>query len=1047
MATTTHARAKRRPASTSPTATGAPDSRSRGPLAALGRVRILSWLTLAATLLAISQFAYQTLLVPQPGTYQPNWYGAQWIGVPGPTRPVAYFRKTITLQSLPDGAFLTVQGWHSYLLFVNGAQLDNTGTEFASGVFNRAHMYDVTPLLRIGTNSVALRVVNHDDRSPAVRIVLGLTYGDERQIFPSDATWRATADTPLAYPFQGRNGTNWLYTNFDDAAWGAASPADTAGILAGTLTVAPAVYEAPLPTRWITAGPGADAFFYHAVDLPPARVWLRVAADGVTRIFINGHQVVTAQPMTDPPDVFVPSVVTLTAGLYDISPYVHAGRNDVAAHVRSAGVNFGAAAPQDAPAALALDLLVLAPDDAPQHVVADSSWRSSSVATPGWLTGSGTAEWSQATQVDYSAFTPNQPFKLLAPDSEGPDAAMLALLDGAAALLLALAVLGGVAAQLGVRRSAWNAHEAAAAIDRVALAFLPALGLAALLTALGQQPMIPEPFPYTPFWLGVVLATAALAFALTLLNIRLGLSARALAWLGARLRGRGRAPDRTRRLALSGWAALAALAVSAAGAYLATYQLGYDLFWQDELASIDVARGILRGGLPRLLSGFLYPKAELYSYLLAGVMTVFGDGPAAMRAIAVAEYVISLPLTYYVGSRMLNKRAGLLAAIILLFSPIALSWARQARMYQQAELFALVAIYLFYRATQPGARPRAIYLSMLAVVVMYLSHEETFILLPAIAVYFLATQRLTWLRNPHWWIAGASASAIVLFQLYVATSSHPPILGTDLSQRPDIAWAPENFDFNFHVLYKMWAVSLLAVLGTIVSVFTRDRALRYLGLMFWLSLAVLAFWFTLNETRYFYPLLPALALLAAGAAIWLVDQAAGLARQRAAPLMAHAVTGAFAIGVVLATLVVQIGPTTHFALAINRPLGLPYQHPFPDYVRAGQYLRDHWQPGDVVIALAPAVEAEFYGQRVDYVIYQDTALYLIYQNGRIVEDYTGAQVLLNKPDLDAVLARHHRVWLWSAAGYQQPAFAKFGLAQSFALVFEGENTFIYLRSG
>ena len=92
-----------------------------------------------------------------------------------------------------------------------------------------------------------------------------------------------------------------------------------------------------------------------------------------------------------------------------------------------------------------------------------------------------------------------------------------------------------------------------------------------------------------------------------------------------------------------------------------SYNLGYEPYWQDELTSYFAAKGVLAHGLPVLSSGFLYPKGELYSYLLALSMLIFGDHGAGPRVLSVLEYLVSLPLFYAIGCYFFEKRIALLA--------------------------------------------------------------------------------------------------------------------------------------------------------------------------------------------------------------------------------------------------------------------------------------------------------------------------------------------------------------------------------------------------
>src|SRR3984893_1298187 len=170
---------------------------------------------------------------------------------------------------------------------------------------------------------------------------------------------------------------------------------------------------------------------------------------------------------------------------------------------------------------------------------------------------------------------------------------------------------------------------------------------------------------------------------------------------------------------------------------LIIYNLSYEPFWQDELTSYYAAKGILAHGLPFMPSSFLYAKGELYSYALALSIALFGEQPASLRMVGVAEYLVSIPLFYFVGAYFSGRRIALLATTMLTFSPFVLTWGRQMRMYEQAQLLTILVMYLFYRAVREPRRPHFVYLAIATLVVTYLSHEESFILLPGLVVCVL----------------------------------------------------------------------------------------------------------------------------------------------------------------------------------------------------------------------------------------------------------------------------------------------------------------------
>lgn len=1031
-----------------------------------GRALVMSWAVMALALVGFNLFAYQTLLVPQMRDEAPAWHGAAWIAAPQTQSPVVYARKTFLLQTIPNNAFVTVQGWQSFTLYVNGHLLDATQNDVTSGKVNQAYSYDLTPFLQVGQNSIALRVDNNDQGAAAVRVVAGVDFGNHLQTYPSGASWLTTADPTLVHPLHSTGSQDWRTANYAASGWRNAVAFAGATPRDGVLHTPPTIYETAMPTVWVTAG-AADAFFYRQFDLSGTReVWLRVASNGQAQIFINGQEVVN-QPLHLDQDAFnntTPSQPLLTMGLYDLTSYLHDGANSIAMHVATAVSADSLGTPK--PAAMMLDIIALRTDGSTQHVVADQAWQATDTSSNAdWANGAGTAHWPNALTEAGTAFTAMAPDKVFAINQQlvNPWSALGTL---AVTTLLFLLLCGiGILVLLFFGDSRLSPSGA---IRAVALALAPSVALMGLLLVMNLEPLMPRPFPFTSLWLALLIGLSVACFILLLLAPRWS-----FAMLRQRLAGIRQAtqanlqhtyaqlPPRVGSALtlarLREWWPVSVLALI--GLVLTTYQLGYEAYWQDEATSIYAAMGILHNGIPHMLSGFIYPKAELYSYMLAALIALFGSAPEVTRLLSVVEFVASLVLTYAIARAFFaRQRVALLAMALLLFSPMALLWAREARMYQQAELMVLIVVYLFYRALQTGARPRMIYFSMLSVVVMYLSHEETFIVLPVLLVYFFATQRLRWVRNPHWWIAGLSAISVIFLQLFIAQATHPALLGTDHTQQPNIALNGANIDYFLRLLFDaqslphgneplLTVITVLAMVACVRALFAPDRVLRYLSLWFVLPMLSLMTIFTLAADRYVLPLLPIMAMLAASTVFWLLDDIVQMARGQVPSLATRLMPSIVGVLLLATVLLSQTVGIANFSLATSRALGLPYQHRYPDYQAAGAYIRAHWQPGDILITIAPAIDGAYYAELPSYLIYADKALYFSAQNDQIGELATGAVALLSDQDVATVLASHHRIWLLAANGYTCCGGTNTAtVLQNFALMFEGQSTYVYLRS-
>lgn len=107
-------------------------------------------------------------------------------------------------------------------------------------------------------------------------------------------------------------------------------------------------------------------------------------------------------------------------------------------------------------------------------------------------------------------------------------------------------------------------------------------------------------------------------------------------------------------------------------ATLRFYQLGTESLWIDEIYSIRDARS--------LPTNLLNNTRPLY-YLLLGVWMQFGSSEAWLRGLGVIFGVGSVFLIYLLGFRLSGKATGLVAALLLSLSPLAINHSQEVRMY------------------------------------------------------------------------------------------------------------------------------------------------------------------------------------------------------------------------------------------------------------------------------------------------------------------------------------------------------------------------------
>ncbi|MBX5458460.1 MAG: glycosyltransferase family 39 protein [Thermogemmatispora sp.] len=1053
-------------------------------------------------------FTWQVALVPQPGDFDPGWGDARWITAADSSAPVAYFRYTLQLNRWPEGAILTIAARQTFALAVNGVSLGNTSGQFSS----RAFLYDIRRALRIGVNVIAVRVANADLQLPALKALLEIRNGVRAYRYSSGGAWQATAQSSLAHRRNAVTINAWSLPDFDATDWQQARVLpEEAGPLP-YLSFDPRPYQQPLPHLWLRAG-SSDVCFTRLLDIPEeaTRTWLRLGSPARTSIYLNGRLLATlAGGVQSLPFKQLSPTEGYQAGLpvtpYDISPWLHTGHNTLTIHaVLQVPPAEGQMEQLFRKVAVLTDVVIEKSGDQPLWLEPSAAWR---------LADHQACERLDAEQAPNR--WPSAPLEI-------PSAPLLlpylTTISVASPSLLSIPakgwiVLSGAVVSVGLPwlgLGLWLASGCSAAPQvlwrRLSLAVLPPLVLAGLLIALACTPALPHPWPYTWPWLWflgalLLLGYAVLAWAIWWDTHRSQVGLQTGAWqarenspsksgegvsIAVGSEGRSRLQRWGRRLSLccqsiarSSWRSwcfwVTILPLMVVAVPLSSYQLSYEPYWQDELSSYYAAHGILATGWPLFPSGFLYTKAELYSYLLAAWSLLFGDHPEITRAISVGEYLLCLPLLYLAGCYFFSRRVSLLATAMLACSPLAWVWSRQMRMYQQAQLLTLLTLLLFHGCLQRQARSRLIYVAALSLLATYLSHEETFIILPALLLCTLCCRDRTQLslaalcRSPSWQRAGLLCGVGIGFQLLLAHGSHPPVLGTDASQRPLVHFTLDNVIFYAEILFSPatsgrtpWLLlsSVSMALGGLQAVRRKEPRACYCLLFLLVSWLTLIYGFTLQADRYLYPLLPCYYLLSAYGASELM-QALGrltmtLIKTSSGPSdrswkCVTEVQRLFLIGssglLCALLLIAPLIAMNTSNLFLSRLLGLPYHRHYADYDVVGAYLRQHLRRGDVVIAVAPANCVRYYVGRVDYFFSIDRALYLMEQRGHIIETASAAEALLNQEDFAAVLAEHPRVWIVSDGGpYESAVRKRFIFPPDVRLVFEGYASALYLRGG
>jgi 4-amino-4-deoxy-L-arabinose transferase-like glycosyltransferase len=124
--------------------------------------------------------------------------------------------------------------------------------------------------------------------------------------------------------------------------------------------------------------------------------------------------------------------------------------------------------------------------------------------------------------------------------------------------------------------------------------------------------------------------------------------------------------------------------------WLRFYRLAGQSLWSDEGNSVALAQASLAEIASRTALDIHPP---LYYWLLHGWMRVFGESEVAVRSLSAVTGVLLVGVVYGLGTRLFDRRVGLMAALIAAVSPFQVYYSQEARMYALLAFLGALAVW------------------------------------------------------------------------------------------------------------------------------------------------------------------------------------------------------------------------------------------------------------------------------------------------------------------------------------------------------------------
>jgi len=488
-------------------------------------------------------------------------------------------------------------------------------------------------------------------------------------------------------------------------------------------------------------------------------------------------------------------------------------------------------------------------------------------------------------------------------------------------------------------------------------------------------------------------------------------------------------------------------------AYLRLGNLGVSSFWVDELDFVYAAKSMNETGEPLLNSGYAYPRAMLFTRSIMASFKMFGISEFSSRLPSAIFGILAVGLIYLIGKGLFNARVGMLSALFLSLSPFAIGWSRTCRMYTLFQLLFMAGAYLLYRGfesreeTNEPVSPRKNFFERIkflhhdwglnfwylsaGAVAMYLSfitHELAGLFALSI-VLFLLVVGIAVLISEGW---KPAAKYLVTFFVLVAgfgmafailPALHAKVQeGLEfLPKWAEVAGAQNRMrllDFLFSE--ELVPLNGLFVIGTIQTLWHARKPGVYLLALLAAPMVLFTFVFAFQKNSYIFHVYPAVVLLAAYALDRLIEYESTAEPGKALRDWLHKIRLEKAQPTIIALFFLTWMPLTFwFRLALSTPRQPDGQYNgaiyHSEWRQAADFVRQKWHASDVVISTLPQT-VQYYLGRADYNLNWPNADLARQHNifgkdGRLIDYYSGADVIEDQTELQRIVDAHARGWL------------------------------------
>lgn len=398
--------------------------------------------------------------------------------------------------------------------------------------------------------------------------------------------------------------------------------------------------------------------------------------------------------------------------------------------------------------------------------------------------------------------------------------------------------------------------------------------------------------------------------------------------------------------------------------------------WWDEADYMALAKSFTLG-TPEMTA----PWRARGMSVIFGILYYFGANEIFNHLVIVAFSTAAVYITYLFGKEMYTKKVGLIAAVLMSFLWIHLFWATRFSAETMGLVFFGAAAYLFWKGYVKNENKWYTIISGALIGYGIFLYESVASILLFLFVFLLVTEKFKFLKNKKFWygLLGLTLILCLVFMYYynIYGQIFPRVNriiegslseGAELDQKlaTEGIWSVIVTSFTFIVYmpdYLRWPLLIFfcigltkflnLILGFDILIKNNDEKLKKDFFVLWGAISLififgvyLAVTKAYYEPRYLFPAYPFMMIIAAQGILVIADTLEKHKQKLGT------------IAIIVMIIIVGYSHLTYANSLIENKMTSFSQEP-----AAGQWLKEHTNPGDRIYACTQAVPLLYYSER------------------------------------------------------------------------------------